>query len=156
MNMRRNWHCTCIFTYATIYWSKAHARLYYKAYNSVPNWHCTRMQALASPPFQNSYESNETSPLANYKWTTSTTNTWPKDHLTLHKVYRLNLGGKNRVTICYISPCTSFSSSSSAISRFFGCSNGRLFLWIVKVEFKIWLLKIVSFLVFHNVQRTPA
>ena len=85
---------TCIFTYATIYWSKAHAWLYYKAYNSVPNWHCTRMQALASPPFQNSYESNETSPLANYKWTTSTTNTWPKDHLTLHKVYSLDLGRK--------------------------------------------------------------
>ena len=30
---------------------------------------------------------------------------------------------KNRVTTCYISPCTSFSSSSSAISRFFGFCN---------------------------------
>ena len=47
-------------------------------------------------------------------------------------------GKKNRVTTCYISPCTSFSSSSSAISRFFGFSNGRLFLWIaVEGEFKI-------------------
>jgi hypothetical protein len=68
-----------------------------------------------------------------------------------------HLGEKNRVTTCYISPYTSFSSCSSAISRFFGFSNRRLFLWItVEGEFKIWLLKTASFLVFHNVQRTPA